>query len=334
MLPHRNALATAILLIISVTAVGVVGYMMICGIGFTDALYMTVITLTTVGYHEVVPLGPAGQYFTMALLLGGLGIVLYSATLVARDLIEGELQRLFGRRKVQRQIAEMREHVIVCGFGRMGRIVCQELAAKPAPFIIVDRDPEALRHAEGDGYLSLEGDATEDAVLMAAGIERATGLVAALSTDAANVYVVLSARELRPDLRIIARAEDERSERKLTHAGATRVVSPYTIGGHRMAHALLRPAVVDVIDLATHSRSIELQIEEVQVVAGGYCDGQTLAESGVRRQLGLIVIAIIAASGEMLFNPADETRIGAGDRLVLMGPTANLREIERRFRAA
>jgi voltage-gated potassium channel len=331
-MPRRNVLATALLALLGITAVGVVGYMAICDMGFTDALYMTVITLTTVGYREVVPLGPAGQYFTMALLVGGLGIVFYSATLVARDLIEGELQRVFGRRKVQRQIAQMRDHFIVCGYGRMGRIVCKELTAKPAPFVIVDRDPEALRHAEG--YPCVEGDATEDGVLTAAGIERAAGLVAALSKDADNVYVVLTARELNAGLLIVARAEDERSERKLLHAGATRVVSPYVIGGHRMAHALLRPAVLDVIDLATHYRSMELQIEEVQVAAGGFCDGATLEQSGIRGDLGLIVIAIKKAGGEMIFNPLAGARIEAGDRLVLMGQRTDLQEIERRLRVA
>jgi voltage-gated potassium channel len=281
-----------------------------------------------------VPLTTAGQYFTMALLVSGLGIVFYSTALFARDLLEGELPRVFGRRKVQRQIAQMRDHFIVCGFGRMGRIVCQELAAKPASFVVVDRDTDALQHADGAGYVSLEGDATEDGVLRAAGIERAAGLVAALSTDAANVYVVLTARELNAQLLIVARAEDERSERKLLHAGASRVVSPYVIGGHRMAHALIRPAVLEVIDLATHYRSLELQIEEVLVSSGSFCDGARIGESGIRETLGLIVIAIKKAGGEMLFNPTADSQMAAGDRLVLLGQVTSLREIERRLRAA
>jgi voltage-gated potassium channel len=330
---RRKVFAAATVALAGITAVGVAGYMAISGMGFSDALYMTVITLTTVGYREVVPLDTAGQYFTMALLIGGLGIVFYSAALLARELLEGELQRVFGRRRMQRQIAQLRDHIIVCGFGRMGRIVCKELAAKPAQFVIVDRDPEAVRHAEGEEYPCLEGDATEDDVLTAAGIGHAKGLVAALSNDADNVYAVLTARELNPHLVIVARAEDDRSERKLLHAGATRVVSPYVIGGHRMAHALLRPAVLDVLDLATHHRSMELQIEEVTVAAGSFCAGATVAVSGIRDGLGLIVIAIKKPSGEMLFNPTSDTRIEADDRLVLMGSTANLREIERRLHA-
>jgi voltage-gated potassium channel len=192
----------------------------------------------------------------------------------------------------------------------------------------------ALRNVEEEQFLPVEGDATEDHILLQAGIKRARGLVSALSTDSDNVYVALTARELNPDLLIVARAEDERSERKLLHAGATRVVSPYVIGGHRMAHALLRPAVLDVIDLATHYRSIELQIEEVQIPKGGVDGGTTLQDSGIRESLGIIVIAIKKPNGEMLFNPSSDALIVEGDRLVVIGQTANLRELERRLQAA
>jgi len=327
---HRSPLLNAGLALASIVAAGVSGYMLIVGMGFTDALYMTVTTLSTVGFREVMPLGRGGQWFTMALIVGGVGIVFYSATAVARDLIEGQLRRDFGRRRVQRQINKMADHVIVCGFGRMGRAVCKELAAKPVPFVVVDRDADALCHADTEGYAALAGDACEDATLQAAGIARAQGLVAALSKDADNVYVILSARELNPGLQIVARAEDERGRRKMLHAGATRVVSPYAIGGHRMAHALLRPAVLDVLDLATHSRALELQIEELAVPAGAFCAGATLAASGLREEHGVIVIALKRGE-EMHFNPAAETCIDPGDRLVLMGSRDALVELERRL---
>jgi voltage-gated potassium channel len=330
---RRTPLVTAAIALVTLLAVGTAGYMTITDLGFTDALYMTVITLTTVGYREVAPLGPGGQYFTMALLVTGLGVVIYSATLLARDLIEGELQRGFGRRRVQRAIEKASGHIVVCGFGRMGRMVCKELLAKPAEFVVVDRDAAMLHLAEAEGHLCIAGDATEDAVLEAAGITRARGLVAALSTDADNVYVVLSARELNPNLLIVARAEDDRSERKLLHAGATRVVSPYAIGGHRMAHALLRPTVLDVIDLATHSSGLELQIEEVEVTAGSFCDGVTLADSGLREATGLIVIAVRKPDADTTFNPTADTPIAAGDRLVLMGQAGGLRDVEQRLQA-
>jgi len=334
-MPARSSsLVNALGLLVLISCVGVAGYMMLTDMSFMDALYMTAITLSTVGYREVAPLTPAAQLFTIGLIFTGLGVVLYGASLLAGDVIEGRLQHVLGRRRVERQIEHLADHYIVCGFGRMGRIVCKELAAKPVPFVVVDHDPDALKRADEDGCLSVDGDATEDRVLQHAGIARARGLVSALSRDEDNVYVVLSARQLNPDLLIVARAEDERSESKLTHAGATRVVSPYVLGGSRMAGALLRPAVLDVIDLATHHRSIELKIEEFAVTSGAFAAGGTLRESSLREELGLIVIAIKKSSGEMVYNPAAEARIDTGDCLVVMGPAASLQQLERRLRAA
>lgn len=325
----RNALGALTFLI----AVGVLGYMAIEGANFFDALFMTVTTLSTVGYREVVPLSAAGRIFTMVLILSGLGVVFYSASLVAADVIEGRLQSVLGRRRVQRQIERLADHYVVCGFGRMGQIVCKELAAKPVPFVVVENEPEAVRRLQEQQYLFVDGDATEDDSLLAAGIRRARGVVTALSKDSDNVYVVLTARQLKPDLLIVARAEDERSEPKLMQAGATRVVSPYVIGGSRMAGALLRPAVLDVVDLATHYHSMELKIEELSVGVGGFGAGETLRSSGLRDQLGLIVIAIKRSNGDMLFNPDAEARIEPGDRLVVMGQAASLRDLEQRLSA-
>lgn len=327
---NRPALASALVLLASLSLVGVAGYMLISGMGFVDALYMTVITLSTVGFGETLPLDASGRVFTISLIVCGLGVVAYAASQVVRELVEGEIRHALGRRKVQKQIAHMKGHIIVCGFGRMGAIVCKELAAKPALFVVVENDHETVLHIEETGYLCVEGDATEDAILVEAGIERAAGLVTALSKDAENLYVVLTARELNAKLVIVARAEDGGSERKLMRAGATRVVSPYVIGGYRMAHALLRPAVLDVIDLATHDSDIELQIEEVTVVSGGFGEGETLQESGIRDRFGIIVIAIKKASGEMIFNPDAKTRIEAGDKLVVMGENPNLLGLERK----
>lgn len=313
-----------------VTCIGVIGYMVIGGMSFVDALYMTVITLTTVGYEEVQPLDTVGRLFTMLLLVSGLGIVFYGVSVLARDLIEGEIQRAFGRRRMQRQVDSLRDHFIVCGYGRMGRIVCKELAAKPVSFVVVEREGAELEDARNEGFVCIAGDATEDDTLIASGVKKARGLIATLSNDADNVFVVLSAKELNPDLLIVARAENDRGERKLLHAGATRVVSPYVIGGSRMAHALLRPAVLDVLDLATHHRNLELQIEEVTVGTNGFGAGPTLAESGIRGMAGIIVIAIKRPTGEMLFDPAEDVRVEVGDRLVLIGQTSSLRSLESR----
>jgi voltage-gated potassium channel len=325
--------ATALLLLIG--GVGVVGYMTLSGMSLLDAVYMTAITLSTVGYREVAPLTPAAQIFTIGLIFSGLGVVLYGASLVAGDVIEGRLQRVFGRRRVLRQIEHLAEHYVVCGFGRMGRIVCKELAAKPVPFVVVEKDPATVRLLDEQGFMYVDGDATEDAVLNRAGIDRARGLVSALSRDEDNVYVVLSARQLKADLLIVARAEDDRSEIKLLRAGATRVVSPYVIGGSRMAGALLRPAVLDIVDLATHYRSMELRIEELVVAPDVFPAGVSLQSAGLRDdESGLIIIAVKKASGEMIFNPAAQARIEAGDRLVVMGQQGALQTLERKLGSA
>ncbi len=325
-----TAIARALTLLAALIATGVAGYMLLAGASFLDALYMTVTTLSTVGYREVVPLDRVGQVFTMLLIICGLGIVFYGTSLVAGDVIEGRLRLVLGRRRVQKQIEQLSGHYIVCGYGRMGRIVCKELAAKPVPFVVVERDPTSVRAVQDDGHLYVDGDATEDETLTRVGIARARGLVTALPRDSDNVYVVLSARQMNPALLIVARAEDERSEPKLIQAGATRVVSPYVIGGSRMAGALLRPAVLDVVDLATHYRSMELKIEELPVVANRFPTGATLASAGLCEE-GVIVIAIKKASGEMLFNPKSEVLVEAGDRLVIMGQASTLTELERRL---
>lgn len=329
---QRSTILRAVVALLVLTGAGVAGFMFVAGLSLFDALYMTVITLSTVGYREVGPVTVGGQIFTMLLIVGGLGVFFFSATLIARDIVEGGLQQTLGRRRVQRQIAGLSEHFIVCGYGRMGRSVCRELGAKPVAFVVIDKDAEALRAAQDDGALCVEGDATEESVLERAGIGRARGLVAALSSDSDNVYVVLTGRELNPALVIVARAEDERSERKMRHAGANRVVSPYVISGHRVAHALLRPAVLDVIDLATQSQNFELQIEEVVVsTAPRSPSGMTLAESGIPANPGVILIAIRKSDGSLAFNPHPDVRIEAGDHLVLVGDAANLRDIEERF---
>lgn len=325
-----SAIFVSIVALATLIVVGVVGYMWIAGMTFIDALYMTVITLTTVGYLEVQPLDTLGRIFTMLLLTSGLGIFLYCIGIIAREVLEGELQRTFGRRRVQRQIDQLSNHFIVCGCGRMGRIVCNELAARPVPFVVIERSPETLQTLDGVSFLSVLGDATEDAVLEQAGIARARGLITVLSSDSDNVYVVLSARELNPKLEIVARAEDTRSERKLLHAGATRVVSPYVIGGHRMANVLLRPGVLDVIDLVTDYRSLELQIEEIPLVASG----TPVEDPGLYDRLRILVIALKRANGEMVFKPSGSDHGAPGDRLIVMGEGSALRELEKHIRRA
>jgi voltage-gated potassium channel len=233
---------------------------------------------------------------------------------------------------MQKKIEALTDHYLVCGFGRIGEVVCRELTSKPVPFVVIEQQEERVREAEAIQYLVLQGDATEEKSLLQAGIQHARGLFAALATDAGNVFVTLTAKELHPTLFVVARAENERSERTLLRAGADKVISPYAMGGHRMAQAALRPAVVDIIELATHHQSLELQLEEISVPANSLCQGKTLREPELCEQPGIIVVAIKRTSGKMLFNPTPGERLERGDSLIALAEAPQLKEIERRIR--
>ncbi len=327
-----SSLRRAIFLLLGVIVIGVLGYRVLEHFSWLDAFYMTAITLSTVGFREVQPLSPTGQIFTMLLLAGGLGVVLYTLTAVMEKVVEGEFQQFFGRRRMQKQIEALTDHYIVCGFGRIGEIVCRELVSKPVSFVIIEKDAERSRAAEAAQYLVLTGDAADEETLITVGAKRAKGLFATLATDADNVFVTLTAKGVNPALFVVARAESDRSERTLLRAGADKVISPYAMGGHRMAQAALRPAVVDIIDLATHHQSLELQMEEVSVTAASLSKGQTLHEAGLSEQPGIIIVAIKRAAGKMLFNPQPEERLEVGDSVIALAEAPQLKEIERRLR--
>lgn len=316
-----------IVLISSVILLGTIGFMAVERWGFFDSLYMTIITLTTVGYMEVHPLSNPGRAFTIILILTGVGTMLYVLSVGARILLEGELREIFGRRKLSKKIEKLENHYIICGYGRMGKIICREMIQSNAPFIITEKDPEVIASIDKD-ILAIQGDSTQDAVLKEAGIERAKGLISVLSTDADNLYVVLSARGLNPKLRIVARASEEGVEKKLMRAGADSVVSPYFIGGLRIAHTILKPAVVDFIEFATKSGNIELQMEEIQVKESSSITDKALDECGIRKEMGIIIVAIKRESGEMEFNPKSTSVIRKGDTLVAMGETKQLKALE------
>ena len=300
--------------------------MLIEGWDFLDALYMTIITLTTVGYREVHDLTRAGMLFTIVLLMVGVGTFLYALSAGAKLILEGELQELFGRKRLEKKIKDLRGHYIVCGFGRMGKIICRELKAKHLPFVAIEKNADTSKTSED--LLLISGDATNDDVLREVGIERAKGLISVLPTDALNLYVVLSARELNPDLYIVARAGEEGSEKKLLRAGADKVVSPYHIGGLRIAHTILRPAVVDFIEFATKTRNLELQMEEVKIPEGSAMAGVSLDQCGIGKELGIIVVGIKRSNGEMRFNPTSRSNIKAGDTLIALGEISKLKILE------
>ena len=313
-------------MIIFIVTFGTVGYMSLERWSFFDSLYMTIITLTTVGYREVHDLSPGGKIFTIILIIGGVGTVIYTLSTGAKLILEGELQEIFGRKRLEKKIKDLKDHYIICGYGRIGRIICSELKGEGVPFVVIEKDPEAV--SAGEDVLISKGDATRDDSLKDLHIERAKGLVSVLPTDAENLFVVLSARGLNPRLQIVARAGEEGSERKLLRAGADRVVSPYHIGGLRIAQTILKPAVVDFIEFATKSGNIDLQMEEVAIQEDSELVGRTLDETGIGRDLGVIIVAIKELSGDMKFNPTFRSTIKSGNTLIAIGETSKLRVLE------
>ncbi len=318
----------AVALLVSVLVGGTIGYVVIERWNVWDAFYMTVITVTTVGFKEVHDLSFAGQVFTVVLLFGGVGAALYTFTLLATVVVEGGLPKRLQRRKHARMLEAVKDHFIICGYGRIGSIVATQLQRQGVPFVIVERDPERLQEAIETGALAVEADASREDVLKRVGIERARGLIAAVGTDAENVYTVLSARVLRPDLYIVGRAETEDATQKLKRAGADRVVSPYQIGAVQIAQTALRPAVVDFVALATSSENIELAMEEIPVAAGSRLENASILAANLRQRYGVIVVGIQRQDGTMEFNPEPDTSIRAGDKLVVLGRADGLKQLE------
>ncbi len=310
-------------------AIGTLGYFLIePNYSLFDALYMTVITLTTVGYEEVHRLSFWGRVFTIFLLLGGVFTLFFTATELVRLVVSGELQEYLGRRYVSRALAGMDNHIIVCGYGRMGRFVCQEFSKQGLPFVVIDRRAELLQAFQLPHGIALVGDATSDEVLKEAGITRARALVTVVPEDADNLFITMSARLLNEKLFIVARAEADLAERKLSRAGANRVVAPYALGGFRVAQAVLRPTVVDFIELATRTEHLELQIEETHIDEGSPLAGATLLESRVRQDLGVMIVAIKKPQGNMQYNPPGDAVMAAGDVLIALGHRQQLDQLE------
>ncbi|MBM4287075.1 MAG: potassium channel protein [Deltaproteobacteria bacterium] len=308
--------------------IGTLGYMVVEGWSLFDGLYMTVITLTTVGYGEVRPLSQPGRTFTILLIFLGVGFMFYVATAIAQAVVEGQLQDVFGRRRLEKKIRNLKDHFIICGFGRIGEVIARELSHNNIPIVMVDNRPQHTPFLERSGYLHVIGNATQEEVLLAAGIEQARGLISVVSSDADNVYIVLTARSMKPDLNIVARAGETGSQQKLRRAGANVVISPYELGGQRMAQTILRPTVVDFMDVA-FGEAIDLSLEEIPVGSSGDIIGQPLKESGLRQRLDLIIVAIKRLDGSMLFNPQSDTRILQGDTLIALGSKANLDKLMR-----
>ncbi len=331
-MPHpldpARQLVLAVIAVGVVIALGTVGYVVIEGWTLFDALYMTVTTVTTVGFSEVHPLSTAGRAFTMVLVIVGVGTLFYVLGNVARLLLEGELRGVLGKYRIEGKMRTLTNHYIVCGYGRMGKRICKELSAKPLPFVVIEKNPEFIEALQREGVMYIEGDATQDEVLVQAGIERAKALVSVVGSDTENLYIVLTARGLNKDLYIVARAGEEGSEQKLLRAGANRVSSPYLTGGMQVAQALIRPAVMDFLELATASEHLDLQMEEFTIEKGSRFDGRAVCDCGVDHDRGLIVIAVKRSSGHMEFNPGKEIQLGGGDKLIVLGQPESLKRLE------
>ena len=308
---------------------GTAGYMLVEGWDLFDSVYMMVITLTTVGYGEVHPLTRAGRVLTSVVLLTGVGTFFYLAGAIVQLMIEGHLQTLFGRRWMQREIEKMQNHTIVCGYGRIGAIVAREIIAEGHDVVVVERSQVLVEELTQKGIPYVAGDATKDDVLLAAGLNNAKSLVSALTDEAANVYVTLTARQLNPDIYIVARSDAPDHSQRLIRAGANQVLFPHLYGGIRMAQSVLRPTVLGFMDLAMRGDIEDLQMEQLTISTESPVAGKDLISSQLRQRFNIIVIGIKKPDGKLLFNPQPQVILEAGDTLILVGGKQNLAAMQR-----
>ncbi len=319
----RNAL----LLLVSTILGGTVGYMLVAGLGWLDALYQTVVTITTVGYTDLVPTKSVKPFTIVVALFGAVNMA-YIISVVTGSLVEVQILGAFGRHKMEKQAKGMQGHAVICGYGRFGRTIAEELRRRRWPLVILERDPGRVTEGRDAGHIVLEHDATEEKSLTLAGIESARGLLTTLASDADNVYVTLTARQMNRGLTIIALAREERAESKLRAAGADRVISPYLLGGMRMAQVISSPTVADFVEIATGANPIDFYMEQIRLPASSPYAGHALRETPIRREFGAIVVAVKRSDGTMLINPSPDVQLATGDELVALGTRENLARLE------
>jgi voltage-gated potassium channel len=324
----RKRTAFIPLALIVLVAGGTLGYMAIEGWGVLDSLYMTVITISTVGFAEAHPLSPAGKVFTSFVILAGVGTAVYTFTRLGQLVLEGELVDIVGRRRMRSELQKLSGHFIICGYGRIGKPVAEGMKRDGLAFCVVDRDPEQEQDLRTRDYLYAIGDSTDEDVLRMVGVERAGALLALLPSDADNLYLTISAKSLNPAIRVIARALDERAEMKLKRGGADRVVSPYAMAAARVLSAAVKPMVVEFMELVTPRQYLPLRLEEIVVGDGSALAGLSLAEAGIRSRFKVIVVAVKRGAGEMIFNPEPGQAIAAKDVLIAMGEERDLERLE------
>jgi voltage-gated potassium channel len=315
-------------LLIGVITFGTAGYYYVEHMPLFEAFYMTIITISTVGFSEIQPLSVYGRVITIIIISTGIMIGAYTIGMLLRILIEGELKKSFGRKKMENQIAKLRNHYIICGFGRIGELICRELQLYNIDLVVIENNPQVIERLEDSNFLYLGLDSTSEEALITAGIMNAKGLVTAVTSDADNVFIILTAKGLRPDLFVLSRSSDIKNEGKLIRAGASRVVSPYLIGGKRMAQMLIKPTVTDFIDIAMMNNKLDLLMEEAKIRPGSRLIGKNLVESNLRQDYGVIIVAIKKKIGQMIFNPRPSERLDAEDILVVLGKKEDMEKMD------
>ena len=328
MVPAKK-LRIAVIGLFSIFFVGTLGYHFIEGWCLSDALYASVITLSTVGYGDFYPITGGGKIFTVLLIIFGVGTMLYTVGLLTETMVEARIKMLMGRGKLEKMIKKLNNHYIICGCGRIGYLICKELLDGKIDFVVIDNNPEIIQKIQDEGFIYYKGDSIQDKTLVAAGIKRAKGIVCALPSDAENLYVILTAKELNPDIYVLSRSVEEESEHRLLRAGANRVISPYKLGGTRMAMAILRPAMLDFIEITTRRQSLELRMEELVICDGSPVIGKSLKDSDIRHHYGLIVVAVKKDSGKMIFNPMANYIIEKDDKFIVMGEDDNMKRFSK-----
>lgn len=324
---YTNRLKTAVIIILFIFILGTIGYNLLEGFSYLEAFYFTLITLTTIGYGELHSLSMTGRLFTIFLIITGLGTTAYMLSTFGQLIIEGQIFRYYRRQRMEKHMNKLNQHIIVCGYGRLGSVICQELHSMGKPFVVIDKDPEIIEKLSETSFKYLEADATDDEVLIKAGIEKAKILITVLATDAQNLFTTLSARQINPNILILARYENENSRSKLIKAGANKTINPHKIGGNKAVQIVMRPNVTDILDLATSEQSIDLSMEEIILRPDSDIVGKPLKDTGIREKYDTILISIKRKDGKQLFNPPVDTILEERDIMIVIGPPDKVKQM-------